>query len=135
MHVSVVMPLIIGIAQGNLSILISVLNIAVFAQVGAATGVALKSKSNIVKKACLVALRGGIVGVTEPIIYGITLPKWRPFLAGIISAWILGLVFVLLAVEARTSGGLGIFAFTGALMEPLEKSQSNILLVKQIVLF
>ncbi|AGR42244.1 PTS glucose transporter subunit IIABC [Spiroplasma diminutum] len=117
MHVAVVMPMMVALAQGNFTTILAI-NIAVFAQVGAAIGVALRTKNGQLRSTVIAAIPGGIVGVTEPILYGVNLPKLRPFLAGIVASAIFGLLSGICAVEARTSGGLGIFGFTGTLMEP-----------------
>ncbi|PPE05650.1 PTS glucose transporter subunit IIABC [Mesoplasma corruscae] len=126
MHTSIIVPISIAVSQGIPSTLLAPTNIAVFTQVGAAIGVCILTKNKITKVACLAALPGGIVGVTEPILYGINLPKWRPFLAGLITAGIIGLFSGLLGVENRTTGGLGIFGFTALLMEPSKNSVNNV---------
>ncbi|AUF83872.1 hypothetical protein CXP39_03715 [Mesoplasma syrphidae] len=118
MHVAVFMPIGINVAQGIPSTLLA-LNIAVFAQLGAVIGVAVRTKNLKLRVASIATIPGAIVGVTEPILYGINLPKWRPFLAGIIASGIFGLISGMLAIEARIPGGLGIFGFTGAMGEPV----------------
>ncbi|ALD66558.1 PTS glucose transporter subunit IIABC [Spiroplasma cantharicola] len=117
MHVPVIMTVVMPMAAGHFSTLMAV-NIAVFAQVGAAIGVAIRTKNGQLRSTVIAAIPGGIVGVTEPILYGINLPKMRPFIAGVIAAGAFGLLSGLMGIEARTSGGLGIFGFTGTLMEP-----------------
>ncbi|WP_339030719.1 glucose PTS transporter subunit IIA [Spiroplasma endosymbiont of Cantharis nigra] len=117
MHVPVVMTVVMPMAAGHFTTLMAI-NIAVFAQVGAAVGVAIRTKNGQLRSTVIAAIPGGIVGVTEPILYGINLPKMRPFISGVIAAGIFGLLSGLMGIEARTSGGLGIFGFTGTLMEP-----------------
>ncbi|WP_339033445.1 glucose PTS transporter subunit IIA [Spiroplasma endosymbiont of Cantharis rufa] len=117
MHVPVIMAVVMPMAAGHFSSLMAI-NIAVFAQVGAAIGVAIRTKNGQLRSTVISAIPGGIVGVTEPILYGINLPKMRPFIAGVIAAGLFGLFSGLMGIEARTAGGLGIFGFTGTLMEP-----------------
>ncbi|WP_027063545.1 PTS glucose transporter subunit IIABC [Mesoplasma seiffertii] len=118
MHVPVIMPVAINVAQGIPTTLL-VHNVAVFAQLGAVLGVALRTKNLKLRIASIATIPGAIVGVTEPILYGINLPKWKPFLAGLLASGIFGLLSGMLAVESRIPGGLGIFGFTGAMGEPV----------------
>ncbi len=58
---------------------------AVVAQVGAATGVFLKTKSKVMRGVSGSAAITGIFGITEPTIYGVTLRLKRPFLLACIA--------------------------------------------------
>lgn len=57
---------------------------AIFAQTGAALGVLLKTKLKKVKSIAAPATAAGLFGITEPVIYGITLRYKKPFLIGCI---------------------------------------------------
>ncbi|AXK51550.1 glucose PTS transporter subunit IIA [Spiroplasma alleghenense] len=118
MHVTVVMPIAVTNAQGFHSTLLIAMNIATFAQMGATIGVCVRTKNSQLRTAGLSALPGALVGITEPVIYGVNLPKFRPFLAGVCAAGIAGLLSGLLAVEARLPGGMGVFGFTTTLGDP-----------------
>ncbi|WP_148285965.1 PTS transporter subunit EIIC [Spiroplasma taiwanense] len=118
MHVPIVMPVAIGVSQGIYTTLMFPLNIATFTQVGVAIAVGIRTKNMKLRQAAFAALPGGFVGVTEPIIYGVNLPKVKPFIIAIISALFLGILAGILGIEARTPGGLGIFGILGTLMEP-----------------
>lgn len=50
-----------------------------FAQTGAVIAIMLKTKDKRLKGVCVSAAISGFFGVTEPAIYGITLPKKKPF--------------------------------------------------------
>ncbi|WGY46641.1 PTS transporter subunit EIIC [Vibrio sp. ABG19] len=67
---------------------------AVLAQAGAALGVFLVAKNQKLKAIAGSACTAGIFGVTEPAIYGVNLPKKRPFVfgcvAGALGAAVLG---------------------------------------------
>ena len=67
---------------------------AVLAQAGAALGVFLMTKNYKLKAIAGSAFTAGIFGITEPAIYGVNLPKKRPFafgcVAGAIGAGIIG---------------------------------------------
>jgi hypothetical protein len=56
-------------------------HIAPFAQTAAVFAIAIKIKNAEQKSAAIAAGIGGIFGITEPIIYGFTLPKKMPFFA------------------------------------------------------
>ncbi|MGI6109392.1 MAG: PTS transporter subunit EIIC [Eubacteriaceae bacterium] len=58
---------------------------AVIAQVGAALGVMLKTRNKEFKNMTLSAFLTGIFGITEPIIYGVTLRLKKPFICGCIT--------------------------------------------------
>lgn len=58
---------------------------AVIAQVGAAFGVFLKTKSAEMKKVAGSASLTGVFGITEPAIYGVTLRLKKPFIVGCVA--------------------------------------------------
>ena len=75
-----------GITPINLDLLATTLLLPICAmagagQVGAALAVYLKTRNQPLKKTILSALPVGILGIGEPLIYGVTLPLGRPFLA------------------------------------------------------
>ncbi|KAF5276136.1 hypothetical protein FQR65_LT16454 [Abscondita terminalis] len=119
------MPISIGVNQGIYSTLLFPTNIAVFTQVGVAIAVGIRTKNMQLRQAAFAALPGGIVGVTEPIIYGVNLPKVKPFVVAIVSAAIVGLFAGILGIESRTAGGLGVFGILSTLIEPRLESTVN----------
>lgn len=58
---------------------------AVLAQAGAALGVFLATRDTKLKAIAGSAFTAGIFGITEPAIYGVNLPKKRPFVIGCVS--------------------------------------------------
>lgn len=69
------------ISRYGLTLLLPILAMAGAGQVGASLAVYVKTKNRQLKKAILSALPVGILGIGEPLIYGVTLPLGRPFLA------------------------------------------------------
>lgn len=65
---------------------------AVMGQVGATLGVFLRTRDTRMKSLAGSALSSGLFGITEPAIYGVTLPAKRPFLFGCISGALGGLI-------------------------------------------
>ena len=72
------------IAQYGYTILLPILAMAGGGQVGAAAAVYLKTKDPDVKRVVASALPVGLMGVGEPLIYGVTLPLGRPFIGACI---------------------------------------------------
>jgi len=82
---------------------------ASFAQTAALFAMYLKMKDKNKKSLAVPAIISGICGVTEPSIYGYTLPAKKPFIASMIGGGISGAVMSALDVKLYTSGGLGVF--------------------------
>ena len=83
-----------------------------FAQCGAVLAIYLKTKNLKTKSLCIPALISGIAGVTEPAIYGLTLPKKKPFIITCIVGAITGAALMAFNVTGYTSAGTGIFGYT-----------------------
>jgi len=64
--------------------LLPILCMAGAGQVGAAVAVLLKTKNEALKRIIKNALPVGVLGVGEPLIYGVTLPLFKPFVAACI---------------------------------------------------
>lgn len=84
---------------------------ATFAQIGAVLAIMLKTKDKKLKSLSIPAFISGIFGVTEPAIYGITLPRKKPFIISCIAAAIGGGIIGAFHAKSYMMGGLGIFAF------------------------
>lgn len=69
------------LATQGATILLPIIAMAGCGQVGAAIAVYVKSRNTTLKHAILSALPVGMMGIGEPLIYGVTLPLGRPFLA------------------------------------------------------
>lgn len=80
-----------------------------FAQTAVVIAMYFKFKNKKMKTMCIPAAISGLCGITEPCIYGITLPKKTPFIFSLIGAACGGAVMGLAGVKKYTSGGLGIF--------------------------
>lgn len=89
--------------------------IASFAQTGAIIGVMLKTKEQKVKTLSIPAIISGLFGVTEPAIYGISLPLKKPFIISCIGGALGGAALALINASNYILGGLGIFGYTNFL--------------------
>ena len=80
-----------------------------FAQTAVIIAMFFKLKDKKLKQLCIPAIASGICGVTEPAIYGISLPKKKPFVFSMIGGACGGATMALMGARQFTSGGLGIF--------------------------
>lgn len=83
-----------------------------FAQVGAVAAIWIKTKNKKTKSLCAPAFISAIAGVTEPAIYGITLPKKTPFYITCVVAAVVGGLLMAFGVTSYTSAGMGVFGYT-----------------------
>jgi PTS system beta-glucosides-specific IIC component len=83
-----------------------------FAQTGACLGIMFKTKDKKLRSLCPPAIISGIAGVTEPAIYGITLPKKAPFFRTCAVAGVAGAVLCMLGVRDYQMAGMGVFSYT-----------------------
>lgn len=106
---------LVPIAMNNLSVLgydpVLATSVAVcFAQTGVVIAIALKAKNKKLKSLCIPSIISGFFGVTEPAIYGITLPRKKPFIVSCIIGAVTGGIVGFCGSKGYTMGGLGIFA-------------------------
>ena len=83
--------------------------VASFAQTAVVLAMFIKTKDKKLKTLALPAFISGICGVTEPAIYGITLPKKVPFYISCGAAAVGGALVGGLGITKYMSGGLGVF--------------------------
>ena len=82
-----------------------------FAQTGAVAAIWMKTKNQKLKGLCPPAFISAIAGVTEPAIYGITLPKKKPFVVTCVIAAVGGAAMMLTNTVAYRMAGMGVFAW------------------------
>ena len=83
---------------------------ASFAQTAVLVALLFKIYKKKDRQLIMPSIISGIAGVTEPAIYGITLPRVKPFVISCISAAVAGAYAGLMNVTMYMMGGLGIFA-------------------------
>jgi PTS system sucrose-specific IIC component len=106
------------IARYGVTILLPILAMAGAGQVGASMAVYAKTKSRRLKTIVASALPVGMMGVGEPLIYGVTFPLGKPFIGACIGGAAGGAVQAHFAVGAATLGISGL---------PLAGATNNIL--------
>ncbi|ACC98619.1 Putative phosphotransferase system EIIC [Elusimicrobium minutum Pei191] len=88
------------------TVLFPILAMAGAGQVGAAIAVLIKTKNKKLKKTIWSGLPVAVLGVGEPLIYGVTLPLGRPFLAACIGGGFGGAIVASFQVGAFVIGGI-----------------------------
>lgn len=99
---------------------------ATFAQTAVVFAMFLKTKDSKLKSQCVPSIISGIFGVTEPAIYGITLPRKLPFIISCIAAGISGAYLGFCDFKEYVVGGMGIFEFP-SLIDPATNSMDNMI--------
>jgi PTS system beta-glucosides-specific IIC component len=113
-HGALIVPSIIALIQGTPDIFISFIGVAPFAQMAVVLMMWLKTKDTKKRSLMLPAWISGVFGVTEPAIYGFTLPNIKLFIAGCIAAAIGGAYIGMTNAYTYRMTGLGIFSIPGA---------------------
>ncbi len=103
--------------RSGITILLPILAMAGAGQVGAAAAVYCRTKNKRLRKIIVNALPIGIMGIGEPLIYGVTLPLGKPFIGACIGGACGGALQALNAVGSSSIGLSGL---------PLAASTNNI---------
>ena len=111
LHWAIVPVAITQIATLGYSAFFTPASLPNFTQTGALAAIMMKSKEKKVKQLSAPALVSSIFGVTEPAIYGITLPMRKPFIISCIAGAIQGAYLGYFGIKAYQMGGLGIFLY------------------------
>lgn len=106
------------IANYGVTVLLPILAMAGAGQVGAAFAVYIKTKNKTLKNTIASALPVGLMGIGEPLIYGVTFPLGKPFVTACVGAAFGGAFIAKFAVGATAIGISGL---------PLAGATNNIL--------
>lgn len=96
--------------NGSLNILSAALLLC-FTQTGVLGAIMLKTKEEKVRTISMPAFVSSIFGVTEPAIYGVTLPMKTPFYISCGVSELMGAAMIALDIKMYSTGGLGVFVF------------------------
>jgi len=113
MHWSFALIAMNNVAVNGSDTVVALISAAVFAQVGATLAVMVKSKQKELKSTCMSAAITAVFGVTEPCLFGINLPRKKPFIAVIIGGGVGG------AVAALSGATASAFSFPSIATLPL----------------
>lgn len=109
LHWGLVPLAILELQKGPGVILVATIAIC-FAQAGALINIMMRTKEDKVRQLSIPAFISALFGVTEPAIYGITLPMRSPFIMTCISGALTGAYLAFFDVKMQVMGGLGLFA-------------------------
>lgn len=102
-----------NVLSGNPDVIMALGCYCSFAQIGVVLAMYLKTKNQKLKSVALPAFISGIFGVTEPAIYGVTLPRIKMFVISCIGAAIGGAFVMLAGITMYSFTGLGIVTILG----------------------
>lgn len=104
MHWGFVPIMFLNIDQFGYDILMPMLLPAVLAQGGAALAVAVRSKDSKLRSLGISSTITALFGITEPTVYGVTLPLKKPFIVACVSGGIGGALIGFAGVKSFASG-------------------------------
>lgn len=104
-----------NLAAGNTDQLLAMCIFTNFAQSAVVLAMYMKTKSPKLKSVALPAFISGMFGITEPAIYGVTLPRIKMFVVSCIAAAIGCAMVAVLGVTGYAFTGTGFFAILGML--------------------
>ena len=90
------------------------------AQGGACLAVALKTKSEKTKALAIPSGISCLLGITEPAIFGVNLPKFKPFVAGMAGAAVGAFICAMTHLAASGTGVTGLFGILLCINQPLQ---------------
>ncbi len=111
LHWSLIPIALINMSNGG-DIILAAMFGTTFAQTGAVAGIWAKTKDKKIKSLAPAAFISAVAGVTEPAIYGITLPKKGPFFRTCAIAGVAGAFLGGLGVKCYQMAGMGVFGYT-----------------------
>ncbi|MGH1646512.1 beta-glucoside-specific PTS transporter subunit IIABC [Enterococcus gilvus] len=107
---------------------------ASFAQTAAVAAMYFRLKNPKEKALVVPAVISGICGVTEPAIYGLSLPKKKPFIYSMIGGAVSGAFMTAMNVRSYVMGGLGVFGIPSYINQQTGDTSGAIYSVISIVI-
>lgn len=104
MHWGFVPIMFLNIEQYGFDVMVPMLLPAVLAQGGAALAVAIRTKDTKLRSLGISSTITSLFGITEPTVYGVTLPLKKPFVVACLSAGIGGAMIGFAGVKVFSSG-------------------------------
>lgn len=111
MHWALIPLAISDVATNGSSSILSAALLPCFTQTGVLGAIMLKTKEEKVRTISMPAFVSSIFGVTEPAIYGVTLPMKTPFYISCGVSELMGAAMIALDIKMYSTGGLGVFVF------------------------
>ncbi len=108
------------LAQLGVTYWLPIASSANIAQGGACLAVALRTKSEKTKSLAVPSGISCLLGITEPAIFGVNLPKMKPFVCGMIGSACGALCCFIFKLAATGTGVTGIFGILLCIQQPLQ---------------
>lgn len=113
LHWALVPMAILEFSQNGSSVILAAALLPCFTQTGVLGAIMLKTKEDKVKSVAMPAFISSIFGVTEPAIYGITLPMKTPFYISCMVSAVVGAYVQAMSMTTYAFGAMGVFLFPG----------------------
>ena len=126
MHWAVVPLAIMQVASNGMSSILVPALLPNFTQTGVLLAIMLKTKESKVKTVSMPALVSSVFGVTEPAIYGVTLPMKTPFFISCAVSGVIGAATMFFNVTGYYVGGMGVFLYP-SLVNPANGDMSGMI--------
>ncbi|HEL1929260.1 TPA: PTS glucose transporter subunit IIA [Streptococcus suis] len=126
MHWAVVPLAIMQVASNGMSSILVPALLPNFTQTGVLLAIMLKTKESKVKTVSMPALVSSVFGVTEPAIYGVTLPMKTPFFISCAVSGVIGAATMFFNVTGYSVGGMGVFLYP-SLVNPTNGDMSGMI--------
>lgn len=104
-----------SLLEGNPDYIMAIACTVCFAQVGVVVAMYFKTKDKDLKSVALPSIISGFFGVTEPIIYGVTLPRIKMFILSCVGGAVCGAFIMITKTMMYSFSGLGVFSLLGLL--------------------
>lgn len=125
MHWGFVPLIFLNIEQLHYDVLMPMLLPAVLAQGGAALAVALRTKDSKLRQLGISSTITSFFGITEPTVYGVTLPLKKPFIVACISSAIGGAVVGMSGAKAFANGLVSLLSIP-SFISTIDGVESNV---------
>ncbi|HEM3467864.1 TPA: PTS glucose transporter subunit IIA [Streptococcus suis] len=126
LHWALVPLAILQFSQNGWSNILLAAALPNFTQTGVLLAIMMKTKESKVKSVAMPAFISSIFGVTEPAIYGVTLPMKTPFYISCAVSGIIGAAMMFFNVLGYSIGGMGVFLYP-SLVNPTNGDMSGMI--------
>lgn len=113
LHWALVPIMILNLSQLGYDAFLQPFLVASFGQTFVVLAIYLRTKNKDLKEVCIPAIISGFFGVTEPALYGVTLPRIKYFIIGCVASAIGGAFVGFMNVKTYIFGGMGILSLPG----------------------
>lgn len=112
-HMVLLIPSMTNVISGVPDTFMALISCVSFAQTAVVLAIWLKTKDKKLKNIAFPAWISGIFGVTEPAIYGVTLPRLKMFIISCLGGALGGGILGFLGSKIYTMAGMGLFSLPG----------------------